>query len=182
MVYGLIAALVEMPPTRIRYTSMLPHHIGNGWFGGLMPATAFAMIAHSGRCVLRAVVYPDRDRRLRCHRLLRAGEQGQRHRPSRRPVRAITAWRSPAPGKQFPGVFIGLPAFLGVHVPQFARHDGAALLADVAQHVRVELPPAPRARPAAPSPSPRRRPARDGDRRESRMWRTSEYSLCIGYA
>jgi MFS family permease len=50
MVYGPIAAaLVEMFPTRIRYTSMsLPYHIGNGWFGGLLPATAFAMIAQTG--------------------------------------------------------------------------------------------------------------------------------------
>ena len=50
VVYGPIAAaLVEMFPTRIRYTSMsLPYHIGNGWFGGLMPATAFAMIAQTG--------------------------------------------------------------------------------------------------------------------------------------
>jgi len=50
MVYGPIAAaLVEMFPTRIRYTSMsLPYHIGNGWFGGMMPATAFAMIAQTG--------------------------------------------------------------------------------------------------------------------------------------
>ncbi|WPB84442.1 MFS transporter [Sediminicoccus rosea] len=50
MVYGPIAAaLVELFPTRIRYTSMsLPYHIGNGWFGGLMPATAFAIIAQTG--------------------------------------------------------------------------------------------------------------------------------------
>ncbi|RMX05762.1 MFS transporter [Corticibacter populi] len=50
MVYGPIAAmLVELFPTRIRYTSMsLPYHIGNGWFGGLLPTTAFAMIAASG--------------------------------------------------------------------------------------------------------------------------------------
>ncbi len=47
MVYGPIAAmLVEMFPTRIRYTSMsLPYHIGNGWFGGFLPTTAFAMVA-----------------------------------------------------------------------------------------------------------------------------------------
>jgi hypothetical protein len=47
MVYGPIAAmLVELFPTRIRYTSMsLPYHIGNGWFGGLLPATAFAIVA-----------------------------------------------------------------------------------------------------------------------------------------
>ncbi|MBE9606501.1 MHS family MFS transporter [Acetobacteraceae bacterium H6797] len=50
MVYGPIAAaLVELFPTRIRYTSMsLPYHIGNGWFGGLLPATSFAMIAQTG--------------------------------------------------------------------------------------------------------------------------------------
>lgn len=50
MVYGPIAAmLVEMFPTRIRYTGMsLPYHIGNGWFGGLLPATAFAMSAARG--------------------------------------------------------------------------------------------------------------------------------------
>jgi hypothetical protein len=50
MVYGPIAAmLVEMFPTRIRYTSMsLPYHIGNGWFGGLLPTTWFAMAAATG--------------------------------------------------------------------------------------------------------------------------------------
>ena len=50
MVYGPIAAmLVEMFPTRIRYTSMsLPYHIGNGWFGGLLPTTAFALVAYKG--------------------------------------------------------------------------------------------------------------------------------------
>ena len=50
MVYGPIAAmLVEMFPTRIRYTSMsLPYHIGNGWFGGLLPTTAFALVAYQG--------------------------------------------------------------------------------------------------------------------------------------
>jgi len=50
MVYGPIAAmLVEMFPTRIRYTSMsLPYHIGNGWFGGLLPTTSFAIVASTG--------------------------------------------------------------------------------------------------------------------------------------
>jgi hypothetical protein len=50
MVYGPIAALlVEMFPTKIRYTSMsLPYHIGNGWFGGLLPATSFAIVASTG--------------------------------------------------------------------------------------------------------------------------------------
>jgi MFS family permease len=50
MVYGPIAAmLVEMFPTRIRYTSMsLPYHIGNGWFGGFLPPLAFAIVAATG--------------------------------------------------------------------------------------------------------------------------------------
>lgn len=50
MVYGPIAAaLVELFPTRIRYTSMsLPYHIGNGWFGGLLPTTSFAIVAQTG--------------------------------------------------------------------------------------------------------------------------------------
>ncbi|MFD0320436.1 MFS transporter [Lysobacter gummosus] len=50
MVYGPIAAwLVELFPTRIRYTSMsLPYHIGNGWFGGFLPFTAFAIVAATG--------------------------------------------------------------------------------------------------------------------------------------
>jgi hypothetical protein len=50
MVYGPIAAmLVELFPTRIRYTSMsLPYHIGNGWFGGLLPTTSFAIGASTG--------------------------------------------------------------------------------------------------------------------------------------
>jgi len=50
MVYGPIAAwLVELFPTRIRYTSMsLPYHLGNGWFGGFLPTAAFAMVAATG--------------------------------------------------------------------------------------------------------------------------------------
>ena len=50
MVYGPIAAmLVELYPTRIRYSGLsLPYHIGNGWFGGLLPATAFAISAQAG--------------------------------------------------------------------------------------------------------------------------------------
>ena len=50
MVYGPIAAmLVELFPTKIRYTSMsLPYHIGNGWFGGFLPATSFAIVAAQG--------------------------------------------------------------------------------------------------------------------------------------
>jgi hypothetical protein len=50
MVYGPVAAaLVEMFPARVRYTSMsLPYHVGNGWFGGFLPTTAFAMVAATG--------------------------------------------------------------------------------------------------------------------------------------
>jgi Sugar (and other) transporter len=50
MVYGPIAAmLLELFPTQIRYTSMsLPYHIGNGWFGGFLPTTAFAIVASTG--------------------------------------------------------------------------------------------------------------------------------------
>jgi hypothetical protein len=50
MVYGPIAAmLVELFPSRIRYTSMsLPYHIGNGWFGGFLPTTSFAIVAATG--------------------------------------------------------------------------------------------------------------------------------------
>ncbi len=49
-VYGPVAAaLVELFPTRIRYSAMsLPYHIGNGWFGGFLPTTAFAMVAATG--------------------------------------------------------------------------------------------------------------------------------------
>ena len=59
MVYGPIAALlVELFPTRIRYTSMsLPYHIGNGWFGGFLPATAFAIVAARGN-IYSGLWYP----------------------------------------------------------------------------------------------------------------------------
>ena len=59
MVYGPIAAwLVELFPTRIRYTSMsLPYHIGNGWFGGFLPTTAFALVALTGN-IYTGLWYP----------------------------------------------------------------------------------------------------------------------------
>ncbi len=59
MVYGPIAAwLVELFPTRIRYTSMsLPYHIGNGWFGGFLPTIAFAMVAATGN-IYQGLWYP----------------------------------------------------------------------------------------------------------------------------
>ena len=59
MVYGPIAAmLVEMFPTRIRYSSMsLPYHIGNGWFGGLLPTISFALVAQNGN-IYHGLWYP----------------------------------------------------------------------------------------------------------------------------
>ena len=59
MVYGPIAAwLVELFPPRIRYTSMsLPYHIGNGWFGGFLPVTAFAIVAATGN-IYAGLWYP----------------------------------------------------------------------------------------------------------------------------
>ena len=82
MVYGPIAAmLVEMFPTRIRYTSMcLPYHIGNGWFGGLLPTTAFAIVAQTGN-MYNGLWYPiiiaadD----LRHRHAVRQGNQGRGH-------------------------------------------------------------------------------------------------------
>ena len=59
MVYGPIAAwLVELFPTRIRYTGLsLPYHIGNGWFGGFLPATVFAIVATTGN-IYSGLWYP----------------------------------------------------------------------------------------------------------------------------
>ena len=59
MVYGPIAGafLVEMFPTNIRYTSMsLPYHIGNGWFGGMLPLLATAIVATTGDYLRRPLV------------------------------------------------------------------------------------------------------------------------------
>ena len=59
MCYGPMAALlVELFPARIRYTSMsLPYHIGNGWFGGFLPTTAFAIVAATGN-IYAGLWYP----------------------------------------------------------------------------------------------------------------------------
>jgi len=59
MIYGPIAAfLVELFPARIRYTSMsLPYHIGNGWFGGMLPLTAAALVAAKGN-IFAGLWYP----------------------------------------------------------------------------------------------------------------------------
>ena len=83
MVYGPIAAfLVELFPTRIRYTSMsLPYHIGNGWFGGMLPLLATAMVARERRHLLRPVVSDHRGADDLRHRPdLPARQQGSRHR------------------------------------------------------------------------------------------------------
>jgi hypothetical protein len=59
MVYGPMAAmLVELFPARVRYTSMsLPYHLGNGWFGGLLPTIAFAIVASTGN-IYAGIWYP----------------------------------------------------------------------------------------------------------------------------
>jgi len=59
LVYAPIAAwLVELFPTRIRYTGLsLPYHIGNGWFGGFLPATVFAIVASTGN-IYSGLWYP----------------------------------------------------------------------------------------------------------------------------
>ena len=71
MVYGPIAAfLVEMFPTKIRYTSMsLPYHIGNGWFGGMLPLLATAVVAATGN-IYTGLWYP-----------IGSGGDDARHRP-----------------------------------------------------------------------------------------------------
>ena len=83
MVYGPIAALlVELFPARIRYSAMsLPYHIGNGWFGGFLPTTAFAMVAATGD-IYYGLWYPDRrGGRDAGHRaVLSAGDFQARHR------------------------------------------------------------------------------------------------------
>ena len=86
MVYGPIAAmLVELFPTRIRYTSMsLPYHIGNGWFGGFLPTTAFAIVAATGN-IYYGLWYPivvARDDGRHRH-AVRARDEGRGHLPRR---------------------------------------------------------------------------------------------------
>ena len=82
MVYGPIAAwLVELFPTRIRYSGLsLPYHIGNGWFGGFLPATVFAIVAATGN-IYSGLWYPIIVAAMSfCRRLpLPAGNQGRRH-------------------------------------------------------------------------------------------------------
>ena len=86
MVYAPIAAmLVEMFPTRIRYTSMsLPYHIGNGWFGGFLPDDVVRDRGGDRKHLLGALV-SDRHRGgdLRHRDALRAGDEGRGHLPAR---------------------------------------------------------------------------------------------------
>ena len=111
MVYGPIAAwLVELFPTRIRYTGLsLPYHIGNGWFGGFLPATAFAIVAATGN-IYSGLWYPIivANDELRRRADLPAGDQGSRHHPDvkipggpiGRPVQIAFAPRAPSvPGR-----------------------------------------------------------------------------------
>ena len=82
MVYGPIAAmLVELFPTRIRYSGMsLPYHIGNGWFGGFLPPTAFAIVAATGN-IYSGLWYPIvvAGDDLRHRPAVHSGDQGSRH-------------------------------------------------------------------------------------------------------
>ena len=84
MVYGPIAAwLVELFPTRIRYSGLsLPYHIGNGWFGGFLPATVFAIVAATGN-IYSGLWYPIMrgGDELRRGADLPARDQGSRHHP-----------------------------------------------------------------------------------------------------
>ena len=86
LVYAPIAAwLVELFPTRIRYTGMsLPYHIGNGWFGGFLPAIVFAIVAVDRQHLFRPLV-SDRGGgdELRHRAVLPAGNEGPRHRALR---------------------------------------------------------------------------------------------------
>ena len=93
MVYGPIAAmLVELFPTRIRYTSMsLPYHIGNGWFGGFLPTTAFAIVAATGNIyygLWYPIVVAADD--LRDRHAVRARDQGRGHLRRRLISRVLT--------------------------------------------------------------------------------------------
>ena len=82
LVYAPIAAwLVELFPTRIRYSGLsLPYHIGNGWFGGFLPATVFAIVAATGN-IYSGLWYPivRGGDELRRRPDLPARDQGSRH-------------------------------------------------------------------------------------------------------
>ena len=97
MVYAPIAAwLVELFPTRIRYSGLsLPYHIGNGWFGGFLPATVFAIVAATGN-IYSGPLVSDRGRgdELRRRPDLPAGDQGSGYHPHVMDRRAAAHSRS----------------------------------------------------------------------------------------
>ena len=99
MVYGPIAAwLVELFPTRIRYSGLsLPYHIGNGWFGGFLPATVFAIVAATGN-IYSGLWYPivRGGDELRRRADLPARDQGSRHHAD------VTEDERPRTGRPFP--------------------------------------------------------------------------------
>ena len=106
MVYGPIAAiLVEMFPTRIRYTGMsLPYHIGNGWFGGLLPATVFALSAAKGD-IYYGLWYPivDRGDDAGHRHAVRPGYA--RHRPERQGLAAQHSLKMKPGSRKCAGLF-----------------------------------------------------------------------------
>ena len=110
MVYGPIAAmLVELFPTRIRYTSMsLPYHIGNGWFGGLLPTTAFAIVASTGN-MYNGLWYPIVIATMTfiIGTALHPRDEGRRHLRAR-PLTAAS--RIDGAGARAPAFFHGRPA------------------------------------------------------------------------
>ncbi len=104
MVYGPIAAwLVEMFPTRIRYSGLsLPYHIGNGWFGGFLPATVFAIVAATGN-IYSGLWYPIGIAAMSfvVALIFLPETKGSRHHPSRVNGRANTAGRLDEPPRFF---------------------------------------------------------------------------------
>ena len=131
MVYGPIAAfLVELFPARIRYTSMsLPYHIGNGWFGGMLPLLATAMVAASGNIYYRPVV-PHRRGRDDLHRRHDVPQGNQGPQGARGPVSG-QPWQTKPASAGF-GFLIN-PAAESAPTPRFcARSVGQP---------RVERPP-----------------------------------------
>jgi hypothetical protein len=83
MVYAaLVAVLVEMFPARIRYTSMsLPYHVGNGWFGGFVPASVFAILLPKAICTLASGTHHHRRRIIPGRRAFSRRDERRRHQP-----------------------------------------------------------------------------------------------------
>ena len=102
MVYGPIAAfLVELFPARIRYTSMsLPYHIGNGWFGGMLPLLATAMVAASGN-IYYGLWYPIVVAAMTVRRRHHAAEGDQGPQGTRRSVAGLCQDKARASGLYF---------------------------------------------------------------------------------